>query len=58
MGITAHGHGHSSASIAQFLAANAADLNMKNKEGFSPLDLCPDPNLCKILVKAGNEQLL
>jgi len=46
---------HSSASIAQFLAANGADLNMKNKEGHTPLDLCPDPNLCKALVKASNE---
>ena len=38
----------SSASIALFLAANGADLNIKNKKGQSPLDLCPDPNLCKV----------
>uniref|UniRef100_H2YAP1 RING-type E3 ubiquitin transferase n=1 Tax=Ciona savignyi TaxID=51511 RepID=H2YAP1_CIOSA len=43
---------HSSASIAQFLAANGADLNLKNKDLHNPLDLCPDPNLCKALVKA------
>jgi len=55
MNITAHGRGHISASIAHFLAAHSADLNLKNKDGFSPLHLCPDPNLCKILVKAGNE---
>nr|CAB3263829.1 E3 ubiquitin-protein ligase MIB1 [Phallusia mammillata] len=48
---------HSSASIAQFLAANGADLNMKNKDGHNPLDLCPDPNLCKSLVKASNESI-
>ena len=46
---------HSSASIAQFLAANGANLNLKNKDGHTPLNLCPDPNLCKSLVKASNE---
>nr|XP_009862485.1 E3 ubiquitin-protein ligase MIB1 [Ciona intestinalis] len=46
---------HSSASIAQFLAANGADLNLKNKDQHNPLDLCPDPNLCKSLVKASAE---
>uniref|UniRef100_H2YAN7 RING-type E3 ubiquitin transferase n=1 Tax=Ciona savignyi TaxID=51511 RepID=H2YAN7_CIOSA len=46
---------HSSASIAQFLAANGADLNLKNKDLHNPLDLCPDPNLCKALVKASAE---
>uniref|UniRef100_H2YAP2 RING-type E3 ubiquitin transferase n=1 Tax=Ciona savignyi TaxID=51511 RepID=H2YAP2_CIOSA len=44
-----------SASIAQFLAANGADLNLKNKDLHNPLDLCPDPNLCKALVKASAE---
>uniref|UniRef100_H2YAN5 RING-type E3 ubiquitin transferase n=1 Tax=Ciona savignyi TaxID=51511 RepID=H2YAN5_CIOSA len=43
------------ASIAQFLAANGADLNLKNKDLHNPLDLCPDPNLCKALVKASAE---
>ena len=38
-------------SIACFLAANGADLNIKNKKGQTPLDLCPDPNLCKALQK-------
>jgi len=41
----------SSASIACFLAANGADLSIKNKKGQTPLDLCPDPNLCKALKK-------
>uniref|UniRef100_H2YAN6 RING-type E3 ubiquitin transferase n=1 Tax=Ciona savignyi TaxID=51511 RepID=H2YAN6_CIOSA len=49
---------HSSASIAQFLAANGADLNLKNKDLHNPLDLCPDPNLCKALVKASAESPL
>merc|ERR1712029_968789 len=39
----------SSASIACFLAANGANLGIKNKKGQTPLDLCPDPNLCKAL---------
>lgn len=46
----------SSASIALFLAANGADLNLKNKKGQSPLDLCPDPNLCKALSKCHKER--
>ena len=41
----------SSASIACFLAANGADLSIKNKKGQTPLDLCPDPNLCKVLYR-------
>lgn len=41
----------SSASIACFLAGNGADLTIKNKKGQTPLDLCPDPNLCKTLMK-------
>ena len=45
----------SSASIACFLAANGADLNIKNKKGQTPLDLCPDPNLCKALAKCQRE---
>lgn len=45
-----------SASIACFLAANGADLTIKNRKLQTPLDLCPDPNLCKILVKCYNER--
>ncbi len=45
----------SSASIACFLAASGADLNIKNKKGQTPLDLCPDPNLCKALAKCQRE---
>ncbi|XP_039257822.2 E3 ubiquitin-protein ligase MIB1-like [Styela clava] len=56
MGIGVQGSDrHCSASIAQFLAANNADLNMYNKDGHTPLDLCPDPNLCKALIKASND---
>ena len=46
----------SSASIACFLAANGADLNLKNKKGQTPLDHCPDPNLCKALAKCHKER--
>ena len=45
----------SSASIACFLAANGADLTVKNKKSQTPLDLCPDPNLCKALTKCQKE---
>lgn len=34
----------------------AADLTIKNRKLQTPLDLCPDPNLCKILVKCYNER--
>ncbi|CAG4944475.1 unnamed protein product [Colias eurytheme] len=45
----------SSASIACFLAAHGADLTIKNKKGQTPLDLCPDPNLCKTLTSYRKE---
>ncbi|XP_072936758.1 E3 ubiquitin-protein ligase MIB1 [Epargyreus clarus] len=51
-------HAHdkkSSASIACFLAAHGADLTVKNKKGQTPLDLCPDPNLCKTLTTCRKE---
>uniref|UniRef100_A0A0K2V134 RING-type domain-containing protein n=1 Tax=Lepeophtheirus salmonis TaxID=72036 RepID=A0A0K2V134_LEPSM len=41
----------SSGTIACFLAANGADLTIKNKKEQTPTDLCPDPNLCKALTK-------
>ncbi|RWS21953.1 E3 ubiquitin-protein ligase MIB1-like protein [Leptotrombidium deliense] len=47
----------SSASIACFLVSSGADLNIKNKKGQTPLDLCPDPNLCKALAKCHKERL-
>ncbi|XP_071837816.1 E3 ubiquitin-protein ligase MIB1-like [Apostichopus japonicus] len=57
MGIgTQSGDKKSSASIACFLAANGADLNIKNKKNQSPLDLCPDPNLCRALQKCHKQQ--
>lgn len=46
----------SSASIACFLAGNGADLDIKNKKGQTPLDLCPDPNLCKALAKCHKDK--
>ena len=46
----------SSASIACFLAANGADLLIQNKKGQTPMDLCPDPNLCKALKKCFRER--
>lgn len=46
----------SSASIACFLAGNGADLAIKNKKGQTPLDLCPDPNLCKTLTKCHKDK--
>lgn len=46
----------SSASIANFLVTNGADLNLKNKKDQTPLDLCPDPNLCKSLVKCQKDK--
>ncbi|KAJ0181928.1 hypothetical protein K1T71_002650 [Dendrolimus kikuchii] len=52
----AHAHDKkSSASIACFLAANGADLTIKNKKGQTPLDLCPDPHLCKTLTSCRKE---
>ena len=53
---TQSGDKKSSASIACFLAANGADLNVKNKKGQSPMDLCPDPNLCRALAKCHKEK--
>jgi hypothetical protein len=41
----------SSASIACFLVSKGADINVKNKKGQTPLDLCPDPRLNEALSK-------
>ncbi|XP_043276401.1 E3 ubiquitin-protein ligase MIB1 isoform X2 [Venturia canescens] len=50
MGLGAQGQDKKSSSfIACFLAAHGADLELKNKKGQTPLNLCPDPNLCKTL---------
>lgn len=46
----------SSASIACFLAGNGADLMIKNKKGQTPLDLCPDPNVCQAVTKCYKEK--
>ena len=45
----------SNASIALFLASNGADLHVKNRKGQTPLDLCPDPHLLKLLTKCKEE---
>jgi len=45
-----------SVAIATFLVAHGADLGVKNKRDQTPLDLCPDPYLCKLLVKAFKER--
>ena len=46
----------SSTGIACFLAANGADLCIKNKKGQTPVDLCPDPNLCRALQNCRRDQ--
>ncbi|XP_017842823.2 E3 ubiquitin-protein ligase mind-bomb [Drosophila busckii] len=56
MGLRNANNKKASASIACFLAANGADLTLKNRKLQTPLDLCPDPNLCKTLVKCYNER--
>lgn len=38
------------------IVGNGADLTIKNKKGQTPLDLCPDPNLCKTLTKCHKEK--
>lgn len=47
----------SSASIAIFLASNGAQLSVKNKKDQTPLDLCPDPHLLKLLTKNSQEHV-
>lgn len=56
MGLRNHTDKKASASIACFLAANGADLTIKNRKLQTPLDLCPDPNLCKTLIKCYKER--
>ena len=45
----------SSASIAVYLASNGADLHKRNKKNQTPLDLCPDPSLLKLLTKCSDD---
>lgn len=52
-----NGDKKSSASIACLLAQHGADLTTRNKKGQTPLDLCPDPNLCKTLVKLHKDRV-
>ncbi|CAL7934980.1 unnamed protein product [Xylocopa violacea] len=58
MGLGAQGQDKKSSSfIACFLAAHGADLQLKNKKGQTPLDLCPDPNLCKTLTTCHKDRV-
>ena len=45
----------SSASIAVYLASNGADLHVRNRKNQTPLDLCPDPSLLKLLTKSSHD---
>lgn len=57
MGLTSQGADKkSSTTIASILATNGADLEIKNKKNQTPLDLCPDPNLCKALTSCHRER--
>ncbi|XP_023247906.1 E3 ubiquitin-protein ligase MIB1 isoform X2 [Copidosoma floridanum] len=57
MGLGTQGQDKKSSSfIACFLAAHGADLELKNKKGQTPLDLCPDPNLCKTLTNCHKDK--
>jgi len=53
--VTSNSDKKSSASIAIFLASNGADLQVKNDKDQTPLDLCPDPHLLKLLTKCSLE---
>lgn len=41
--------------IACFLVIHGADLYTKNLKGSQPIELCPDPNLARILEKYAKE---
>lgn len=57
MGLGTQGQDKKSSSfIACYLAAHGADLELKNKKGQTPLDLCPDPNLCKTLTNCHKDK--
>ncbi len=45
-----------SASTAIYLASHSADFTILNASGQSPLDLCSDPSLIKLLKKAQQTQ--
>ena len=42
-------------SIAIFLTSRGADLFAQNKKNQTPLDLCPEPNLLKLLTKCNHD---
>jgi hypothetical protein len=44
-------------SIAILLVENGADIHQKNTKDQSPVDLCPDPHLYKVLYKTYEEVL-
>ncbi len=53
--MTSNSDKKSSASIAIFLASNGGDLQSRNDKDQTPLDLCPDPHLLKLLTKCSLE---
>jgi E3 ubiquitin-protein ligase mind-bomb len=55
-GMTTPTEKKSSASIASFLVSQGADPYLKNKNDQTPIDLCSDPNLNRILLKAHQER--
>ena len=44
-------------SIAIFLATSGADFTIKNTSGQTPLDLCSDPGLLKLLERSHQEHV-
>ena len=46
-----------SASIATYLTQNGASIELTNNKGQTPLDLCPDPSLLKLLCKCRQDFL-
>ncbi len=56
--VTTSSEKKSSMSIAILLASNGADLDARNKKNQTPLDLCPDPNLLKLLTKCHHDYLV
>lgn len=53
--MTSNTDNKSSAAITLFLASNGANLYLKNNKDQTPLDLCPDPHLLKLLNKSSME---
>ena len=56
-GMSSNSEKTDSASIACYLTVHGAELYVKNNKEQTPLDLCPDPNLCKTLESCHKEWL-